>query len=295
MTRSHALHYQIIYILEAIFRTCKSPCYNGVHQRHGSDDYTFCSLISVPVSGSESESVAESRSLSVSVVEDHGPPLLDSSVSWRPGDSSKRIRFLSEMSPSTQRKRFPRIDGRTTALGLLTMPLYCAIKAALGTRPASLSVLPISTPSKTFLGKFMLNLFTVTPFSLCNCWASSNRVVSAGRVFMMFPAEVWTLRRASEWLTAGFAAGGAAAAGVDEPARAGSGLPSRSAFACSALRRLSSLSASILALIRFLASMSSIFSWRFLAASLICCLRWSSSLTSWLSCVAFWRIFCLKH
>jgi hypothetical protein len=60
----------------------------------------------------------------------------------------------------------------------------------------------------------------------------------------------------------------------------GKGLPSRIALASSSRRLRSSLSASIRALIRFLASRSSSFSWRFLAASLICSLRWSSSLTS---------------
>jgi hypothetical protein len=95
----------------------------------------------------------------------------------------------------------------------------------------------------------------------------------------MFPADVWTLKRASLWLTAGFAAAGAEA-GEGALEVEGIVLPSRIALASSALRRLSSLSASILALMRFLASRSSIFSWRLRAASLICSLRWSSSFSS---------------
>nr|XP_036589709.1 uncharacterized protein CTRU02_00463 [Colletotrichum truncatum]KAF6801714.1 hypothetical protein CTRU02_00463 [Colletotrichum truncatum] len=105
---------------------------------------------------------------------------------------------------------------------------------------------------------------------------------------MTLPPEVCSLSRASLWFAVVFGMEGAATG-------PGAGaLPSLAALASSALRRRSSLSASILALMRRFASMSSSFSWRFFAASLICSLRCNSSFISWLSLVAFMRICSLR-
>lgn len=184
--------------------------------------------------------------------------------------------------------------GRARAYTLAPCTTYCTIRAALGTNPASFSVLPKSIePSNVFRGKFMTNRVTATPSSDCSSCATSNSVVSAGRVFMTFPPGVCRRRRASLCVAAGLAAAGAGAgAGVEEEEAEGTALPSRAAFASSALRRRSSLSASIFALIRRFASRSSSFSWRFFAASLICSFRAISSFRSCDSLVAFWRICC---
>ncbi|KZL68436.1 hypothetical protein CI238_00177, partial [Colletotrichum incanum] len=166
---------------------------------------------------------------------------------------------------------------------------HLTMRTALGVRPASFRVLLRSIwPSNVFLGNVVEKLVTSKPFSDWSIWATSNRVVSAGRVFKMLPPDVCSLKRASLWFAVAFGMEGA----VTGP---GSGaLPSLAALASSALRRRSSLSASILALMRRFASRSSCFSWRFLAASLICSLRCNSSLASWVSLVAFMRIFSLR-
>lgn len=150
---------------------------------------------------------------------------------------------------------------------------HLTIKTEDGTKPASFNVLDISsTPSNVFLGNVVEKLVTAFPVSLSTACASSNRVVSAGSVFMMLPDAVCSRSLASLWFALGFGAAGAAAATGAAAAVSGA-LPSRAALASSALRRRSALSASILALMRFLASMSSSFSWRLRAASLICSLR----------------------
>lgn len=174
-----------------------------------------------------------------------------------------------------------------------TVSFYLTIRAALGTRPASLSVLDMSmSPWNVCRGNVVEKLLTAVPVSLSTAWASSNSVVSAGSVFMMFPLGVCSRRRASFWFALGLGgAAAAAAAGVAVVAAASGALPSRTALASSALRLRSALSASILALMRFLASMSSSFSCRLRAASLVCSLRCSSSFASCDSLVDFWRIF----
>lgn len=137
--------------------------------------------------------------------------------------------------------------------------LYLTIRTDEGVRPASLSVMDMSTsPWKVFLGNVVVKLVTIPLVSAWSCCASSNSVVSAGNVFMMLPESVCNLSRASLWSTLGL---GEAAMGAGAGAAAASGaLPSRAALASSALRFRSALSASILALMRFLASISSSFS-----------------------------------
>lgn len=107
-----------------------------------------------------------------------------------------------------------------------------------------------------------MKLVTASPVSACTICASSNSVVSAGSVLIKFPPEVCNLNLAWLYSTFGLGAGAAAGAGAGaEALAAASGtLPSLAAFASSALRRLSALSASILALMRFLASRSAAFS-----------------------------------
>jgi hypothetical protein len=97
----------------------------------------------------------------------------------------------------------------------------------------------------------------------------------------MFPWLVWNRKRVSAYADAGLEVTGPDEIGAGA-AGAGSGgaWPARSAFSRSAFKRLSSLSAAIFALIRALASISSCFSFRFLAASLICSFRCRSSLMS---------------
>lgn len=135
----------------------------------------------------------------------------------------------------------------------------------------------------------MANLVTTWPVSSCTIRATSDRVVWGDNVLIRFPLGVCSLSLAWAWVVLGFAAGGGAGASGSIV------LPSRAALASSALRRRSALSASILALILFLASRSSCFSWRFRAASLICSLRASSSLTSCVSLVDFSRICCTRE
>ena len=166
---------------------------------------------------------------------------------------------------------------------------YFTINTDDGTSPASFSVFDQSTsPWNVFLGNVIEKLVTSFPVSLWSCCANSNSVVSAGSVFKILPESVCSRSLASLWFALGLDAAAGAATGTGSGAGA---LPSRAALASSALRRRSALSASILALMRFLASTSACFSWRFLATSLSCSLFTSSSLACWVSLVDFWRIF----
>ena len=138
-----------------------------------------------------------------------------------------------------------------------------------------------------------MKLTTSTPDSTVTADATSKRVVSTGKDFMMFPEEVCRRSRVSVYAAAGFEATGpeiveAATALV----AAGSARPSRSAFSFSALSRRSSLSAAIFCLIRSLAAISSCFSRFFAAASFSCSFFLSSSLMSWVSFVLLRRISC---
>lgn len=160
-------------------------------------------------------------------------------------------------------------------------PDYLTIKDALGTKPSSFSVAPKSTESKTFLGKFCVKLCTSLPVSWLTAEATSKRVVSTGKVFVMLPPDVWKRRRASVYADAGFdVTGPEVAAGAATDCCAAGARPSRSAFSFAAFRRRSSLSSSILDLIRCLAAISSCFSLRFFSASLICSFFCRSSLIS---------------
>lgn len=107
----------------------------------------------------------------------------------------------------------------------------------------------------------------------------------------MFPPAVCNRSRASLCVAAGREAAGAGAAATGA-AWAGA-RPSRAALASSALRRRSSLSASILALMRRFASRSAAFSAFFFSTSFSCSLRFSSSLRSSVSLVDFLRICCV--
>jgi len=107
----------------------------------------------------------------------------------------------------------------------------------------------------------------------------------------MLPPDVWKRRRASVYADAGFdVTGPEFAAGAATGWCTAGARPSRSAFSFAAFRRRSSLSASILDLIRCLAAISSCFSLRFFSASLICSFFWRSSFISWVSLVDFRRI-----
>jgi hypothetical protein len=58
---------------------------------------------------------------------------------------------------------------------------YVTINTALGTNPASLSVMPKSAPPENvFLGYVIVKLVTGIPFSASIACATSNKVVSAG-------------------------------------------------------------------------------------------------------------------
>lgn len=183
---------------------------------------------------------------------------------------------------------FPTNAAPCTHFHVYDVIIYLTIRTDEGTKPASFKVFEKSTsPSKVFRGNVVVKLVTAFPVSLWTCCANSNSVVSAGRVLVMFPPSVWSRSLASLWLLLGLDAAAAAAAPPGAAASAWGARPSRAALASSAFRRRSALSASILALIRRLASWSSSFSCRFAAASLTACLRASSSLASWLSLVDF--------
>jgi hypothetical protein len=123
--------------------------------------------------------------------------------------------------------------------------------------------------------------WTSIPSSLLRAAATSNNVVSTGSVLRMFPWLVWNRKRVSAYADAGLEVTGPDEVGAGAAgAGCGGAWPARSAFSRSAFKRLSSLSAAIFALIRALASISSCFSFRFLAASLICSFRCRSSLMS---------------
>lgn len=73
----------------------------------------------------------------------------------------------------------------------LAFNVYFTIKTDDGTSPASFKVLEKSTlPSKVCRGNVVVKLATALPVSACSSCASSNRVVSAGSVFMMLPESV---------------------------------------------------------------------------------------------------------
>lgn len=90
--------------------------------------------------------------------------------------------------------------------------VYLTTNTDEGTNPASLRVFDKSTvPWKVCRGKVVEKLVTALPVSSCSSCANSNRVVSAGSVFMMLPEFVCNRSLASLWLTLGR---GAAAAGA---------------------------------------------------------------------------------
>ena len=148
--------------------------------------------------------------------------------------------------------------------------IYLTIKDADGTNPSSLRLAPKSTSEKTFLGKFCVKLWTSTPLSWDSDVATSKSVVSTGNDLWTFPPGVCNRSLVSVYADAGFDVAGTGA-GTDAAAPgSGTARPSRSAFSAAAFTRRSSLSAAIFALILALASISSCFSLRFLAASFIC-------------------------
>lgn len=155
------------------------------------------------------------------------------------------------------------------------------MRLALGTRPSSLRVSPKYSELKTLRGKFCVKLCTFRPCSWFNAAATSKRVVSTGNVFMTFPLGVWRRRRASVYAEAGFEDTGPEVAGAGAAAGWGGGAwPARAALSRSAFSLRSSLSASIFARIRCLASISSCFSLRRFAASFSCSFFLSSSFRS---------------
>ena len=116
-----------------------------------------------------------------------------------------------------------------------------------------------------FLGKFWMKLETSrSPASWLIAAATSNRVVSTGKIFVMVFPGICRRSRVSVYDDAGLLPpladrGGAAATG-------GGAWPARSAFSRSDFKRLSSLSAAILSFILCLAAISSCFSFLFAAA-----------------------------
>ena len=108
-----------------------------------------------------------------------------------------------------------------------------------------------------------MKLCTAIPLSSVRDAATSNKVVSTGNDFCTFPPAVCNRSRASVYAEAGFDATGPEVVGRGVTAGIGGGArPSRSAFSCSDLRRRSSLSAAILALVRSFATASACFSRR---------------------------------
>ena len=168
---------------------------------------------------------------------------------------------------------------------------HFTIKLALGTNPSSFRVSPKNSLLNTFLGKFCVKLSTSIPLSWFNAAATSNSVVSTGNVFITLPFVVCRRSLDSVYAEAGLEATGPDVVGRGSAARGGGGArPSRSAFSFSARSLLSSLSASILARMRFLASTSCCISSFFCAACFNCSFFLRSSLASWLSLVFFLRI-----
>lgn len=70
-------------------------------------------------------------------------------------------------------------------------------------RPRSFRLSPKNSELYTFRGKFCAKLVTSIPSSWFKAEATSKSVVVTGSVFMMFPFDVWNLRRVSVYAEAG--------------------------------------------------------------------------------------------
>ena len=174
----------------------------------------------------------------------------------------------------------------------MTFPSYFTIKAADGTIPASLSVMPNSVAPNVFLGKFVANVLISNPSSSLTALATSNSVVSTGKLFMMVADGACSLSLVSAYAFGPSAFAGAAVSFAD--GSCGSASPLRAAFSISFLRARSFLSRSIWSMIFCLASASSFFSRRLRSASLAVSRAATASRASCDSRVALRRISSLR-
>ena len=100
--------------------------------------------------------------------------------------------FTTDTSTPLHEISYPSSSDSTTVT-----VLYPMIKAALGTIPASLRVMP-----KSLLGKLVVNVETLMPSCSSAC-ATSKSVVSTGKFFMTLPPGVCRANRASVYALAG--------------------------------------------------------------------------------------------
>ena len=105
--------------------------------------------------------------------------------------------FTTDTSTPLHEISYPSSSDSTTVT-----VLYPMIKAALGTIPASLRVMPKSLRSYVFLGKLVVNVETLMPSCSSAC-ATSKSVVSTGKFFMTLPPGVCRANRASVYALAG--------------------------------------------------------------------------------------------